>query len=227
VVPLVEPLDRDFVLREVLKALAENCVRLRETCYWAGASAMALEELHHRGSFDLDFHTKKALVDVRPILAEIQQAFPGRFELISVPDGFGSGFKGVLRLPEMEGVTVEVLSNFEDVPSSHLVRSTIAPKIWRITIQRFLADKIQCIAERSEARDLVDVAAVLRRHPQLSAEAKQILESQDALILAERLSAWSESSIREDLAPYRDVDPGDALRARDLLLDWLWEAGEM
>jgi hypothetical protein len=185
---------------------------------------MALEELHHRGSFDLDFHTQKALVDVRPILAEIQQAFPGRFELISVANEFGSGFKGVLRLQEMEGVTVEVLSNFEDVPSHQLVRSRIAPKMWRITTQRFLADKIQCIAERSEARDLVDVAAVLERYPQLTDEARQLLKTQDALILAERLAAWSATSIDDDLAPYQDVNPGDALRARDLLLGWLREA---
>lgn len=69
--------DRDAVLRQVLAALAGKCERLRRTCYWAGASAIALEELHHRGSFDLGFHTRKALAEVRPILAEIQQAFPG------------------------------------------------------------------------------------------------------------------------------------------------------
>jgi hypothetical protein len=222
----VEPLDRDSVLREVLRALSENCARLRETCYWAGASAIALEELHHRGSFDLDFHTQKALADVRPILTEIQRAFPGSFELISAPDEFGSGFKGVLRLPGLEGVTVEVLSNFEDVPSSQLVQSTTAPKMRRITLQRFLADKLQCIAERSEARDLIDVAALLRHQPQLTAEAKQIVKSLDALILAERLTAWSEASIREDLTSYRDVDAGDAISARDLLLGWLREEGQ-
>jgi len=223
---LAELNERDSVLQEVLKALSENCPRLRETCYWAGASAIALEELHHRGSFDLDFHTQKALADVRPILAEIQEAFPGSFELISAPDEFGSGFKGVLRLPGLEGVTVEVLSNFENVPSSQLVPSTIAPKMRRITLQRFLADKLQCIAERSEARDLVDVAALLRHQPQLTAEAQRIVKSLDALILAERLTAWSEVSIREDLAPYRDVDAGDALYARDLILGWLREEGQ-
>jgi hypothetical protein len=214
------------MLIEALKALAENCSRLRETCYWAGASAIALEELHHRGSFDLDFHTQKALADVRPILAEIQRAFPGRFELISAPDEFGSGFKGVLRLPELEGVTVEVLSNFEDVPSSQLVQSTIVPKMRRITTERFLADKLQCIVERSEARDLIDFAALLRHQPQLIAEARRIAKSLDALLLAERLTAWSEASIREDLVPYQDVDPGDALYARDLLLRWLRDEGQ-
>ena len=206
--PTVEPLDRNAVLGGVLIALSENCERLREACYWAGASAMSLEELHHRGSFDLDFHTRKALLDVRPILAEIQRAFPGSFELISVPDEFGSGFKGVLRLPEMEGVTVEVLW------------------LWRLTAQRFLADKIQCIAERSEARDLVDIAAVLRYHPQLTDEARQIVRSQDALILIERLVAWTVASMREDLAAYQDVEAGAALQARDLLLGWLREGSK-
>lgn len=224
--PSVEPLNRDSMLREVIKALSENCSRLRETCYWAGASAMALEELHHRGSFDLVFHTQKALADVRPILAEIQRAFPGRFELIGAPDEFGSGFKGVLRLPQMEGVAVEVLSNFEDVPSHQLIRSVTAPKMRRISRQRFLADKIQCIAERSEGRDLVDVAVLLRRYPELTTEARQIVKSQDALILAERLVAWSEDSLHEDLTPYRDVDAGDALYARDLVFGWLREGGE-
>jgi len=211
------------MLREALKALSESCTRLRETCYWAGASAMALEELHHRTSFDLDFHTRKALADVRPILAEIQQAFPGRFDLVSSPDEFGSGFKGLLHLPEMEGVTVEVLSNYEDVPDEHLVRSAVAPKLLRITARRFLADKIQCIAERSEGRDLVDIAALLRQYPELTADARRIVGLQDSLILAERLTGWNEDSLRVDLAPYRDVEAGDALYARDLLLGWLRE----
>ena len=217
----MESPDRDAVLREVLTELAEKCPRLRSACYWAGAAAISLEELHHRGSFDLDFHTHKALADVRPILAELQKAFPGRFELVSGPDEYGSGFRGVLQLTGLEGVTIEVLSNFEDVPARELTQSTVAPSLKRITVRRFLADKIQCIAERVEARDLVDVMAVLRRRPQLTEEARQVTQSQDALLLTERLTAWSESSIRSDLSRYRDVDPRDALGARDLLLGWL------
>jgi hypothetical protein len=223
----VEPSQRDAVLREVLRSLAENCVRLRETCYWAGASAIALEGLHHRQSFDLGFHTQKALVDVRPILAEIQQAFPGMFEVVSGPDGFGSGFKGVLRLPGLEAVTLEVLSSFEDLPVGQLVQSTIAPRFRRITVRRFLADKIQCIAERAEARDLVDARALLRGFPELRGAARQILQSQDALILTERLTGWSESTLREDLAAYPNVDPDDAFSARDLLLEWVREEGRV
>jgi hypothetical protein len=216
---------RDAELKEVLSALVAKCPRLRRSCYWAGAAAISLEELHHRGSFDLDFHTHRALVDVRPILAEIQQAFPGSFELISGPDEFGSGFTGVLRLPGLDGVALEVLSNFEDVPSRHLVPSSSAPKIRRITVERFLEDKIQCIAERAEARDLADVMAVLQRYPELGPAARRAVQAQDALVLAERLAGWGETSIRDDLVTYPDVDPREALQARDLLLGWLREQG--
>jgi hypothetical protein len=50
-----------------------------KACYWAGASAVSLEETHHRQSFDLDFHTRKALFDVRPLLAE----YSWRFQIVS------------------------------------------------------------------------------------------------------------------------------------------------
>jgi hypothetical protein len=49
--------------------------------------------------------------------------------------------------------------------------------------------------------------------------------TQDALNLAERLMGWSEANIRNDLVSYPDVDPTEALRARDLLLGWLRELG--
>lgn len=217
--------DRDAVLRQVLTALTDRCRRLTRTCYWAGASAIALEELHHRGSFDLGFHTQKALADVRPILAEIQQEFPRSFQVVAAPDEFGSGFRGILQLPALEAVTIEVLSNFEDVPSRHLVPSTIAPKMRRITAERFLADKIQCVAERREARDLVDIMVVLKQRPALNAEARRLAAAQDALILVESLVGWTESSLRDHLAAYRDTDPRDAAQGRDLLLGWLREGG--
>ena len=94
-------------------------------------------------------------MDVRPILAEIKEAFPNRFEIVSQQDEFGAGFRGVLTLPNREKITVEVLSNFQDVLQNELTDSNILPQIKRITRERFLADKIQCIAERSEARDLI------------------------------------------------------------------------
>lgn len=212
--------DQDTILIQALRLLVEKCPRLRNSCYWAGASAIALEELHHRQSFDLDFHTQRALLDVRPILAEIEKAFPNRFEIVSQPDEFGSGFRGVLVLPNEEKITIEVLSNFQDVLQDELTDSKIVPQIKRITRERFLADKIQCIAESSEARDLVDFIALLKRFPELTAVAKDILQNQDALLITERLLFWSDPRIREDLSLYRDVNPNDAVEARDHLLSW-------
>lgn len=217
--------ELDVVLIKALRLLSEKCSRLRSSCYWAGASAIALEELHHRQSFDLDFHTRKALIDVRPILAEIEQAFPHRFEVISLPDQYGSGFKGILVLSDQEKVTIEVLSNFQDVPDSDLTDSTTVPGVKRITRERFLADKIQCICERSEARDLVDFIFLIRSYPELTGLAKELVKNQDAVMLSERLLSWSDSGIRNDLATYPDVVPNDAVQARDLILEWI-KSGE-
>ena len=214
----MDPKKQSAILAEALRLIAERCPRLREACYWAGASAISIEETHHRQSFDLDFHTSKALVDVRPLLTEIQQAFPDRFEVLTVPDEYGSGFKGVLALSIEEKVTIEVLSNYLDVPASELVESKLVPGMKRINLPRFLADKIQCIAERSEARDLVDFLAILRHDPGLTGPAREILANQDALILSERLLMWTDGAIRDDLAVYKDVNPEEAMEARDLLL---------
>lgn len=209
------------ILKEALSLLVERCPRLVRQCYWAGTASVAMEELGHRESFDLDFHTRKALEDVRPILAEIEQAFPGSFEVLQAPDEFGSGFRGVLALPSGESVTVETLANYEETPLADLVPSTVAPGFLRVSLGRYLADKIQCVAERAEARDLVDLCAVLTRHPGLVATARRLVAEQDALLLAERLLAWTNEALEKDLRPYRDVTPADARQARDLLLAWV------
>lgn len=93
---------KNQLAKEALSLLVDRCPRLAESCYWAGTSSIAIEELGHRESFDLDFHTRRALVDVHPILAEIQRAFGESFSLVQAPDAYGSGFSGVLRLPEGE-----------------------------------------------------------------------------------------------------------------------------
>ncbi len=97
-----------------LRLLSERCPRLTRLCYWAGSAALAIEELHHRLSFDLDFHTQDALRDVRPILAEIRHAFPGLFEVVQSPDEFGSGFSGILALPGGERIADD-LAAYDDV----------------------------------------------------------------------------------------------------------------
>lgn len=210
----------DFT-EEALRLLVERCPRLVRMCYWAGTSSISIEDLGHRQSFDLDFHTRKALEDVRPILAEIQKAFPGKFEIVQAPDEFGAAFRGVLTLPRGDRITVEVLSNYEDVAEQDLVDCVVAPGIKRVSLSRYLADKIQCVAERMEARDLVDILAIIRSHPAMSVSAKRLLAQQDALLLAERLLAWTDEAIEKDLNTYTDVNPGDAKETRDLLLGWL------
>jgi hypothetical protein len=204
-----------------LRLLIGRCPRLRRQCYWAGSAALSIEELHHRLSFDLDFHTREALRNVRPILSEIQHAFPGKFEIITAPDEFGSGFSGILELPGGARITVEVLSNYEDVRDEDLVPSTTAPGIQRASLSRYLADKIQCVAERAEARDLVDILAVLQHHPAMETQTRRLLREQDALLLVERLLSWTDNRIADDLAAYEDVPPEAARQARDLLLGWL------
>lgn len=213
--------EKNTTLARALRLIAGRCPRIVKACYWAGASAVSLEETHHRQSFDLDFHTRKALFDVRPLLAELQVAFPDRFEVITNPDEFGSGFKGILVLSENEKVTIEVLSNYQDVPTSELVESSLAPGVKRIGLMRFLADKIQCIVERSEARDLIDFLAILRHDPGMIPLARELVAGQDALILSERLLFWTDSALRNDLVLYEDVKPEQALEARDLLLSWM------
>lgn len=214
-------MKKNEVLKNALRLLTARCRRLTAICYWAGTSSIAIEELGHRESFDLDFHTQKALVDVRPILAELQSELPESFSILQAPDEHGSGFSGVLTLPDGEQITIEVLANFEDVPEHDLVDTKIAPAIKRVSLKRYLADKIQCVAERAEARDLVDIAAVLRQHPELERAARQALEAQDALLVTERLLAWTDAAIAEDLEGYPEVDPKEAGLTRDRLLIWL------
>jgi len=218
--------EQSQVIREALRLLAERCPRLARRCYWAGTSAIAVEELHHRSSLDLDFHTKEALDDLRPVLAEIEHAFPGAFQVLQEPDEFGSGFRGILTLPSGATITIEALTNYEDVPRGELVPSSTAPAIQRVSLARYLAGKIQYVAGRAEARDLFDIHAVLRQHPELTPMARRLVAEQDALLLAERLLAWTDDAIAADLRAYPEASPTDAQAARDLLLEWLKPEGQ-
>jgi hypothetical protein len=65
--------------------------------------------------------------------------------------------------------------------------------------------------------------AVLERHPAMDQEARERLAEQDALLVAERLLAWTDEEIARDLESYQDVRPEKAGAARDLLLKWLKE----
>lgn len=209
--------QRARLLGEAVRAIASRCPRLIAECYWAGTSAIALEEISHRESFDLDFHSRHAFVDTRPFLAELQRAFPDSLELIEAPDARGSGFSAVIQL-EDERLTLQVFAAFEDVPDRDLVRSSTEAAVFRVSLQRYLADKVQCVVERIEARDLVDIRAVLRARPRLRYSFQKAVAAQDALLLAERLLGWTDEAIREDLLAYPGVDPADAISMRDELL---------
>lgn len=121
--PFMTADEQNILLKEALQLIAQKCPPLIRQCYWAGTSPVALEDLHHRQSFDLDFHTRRALVDVRPLLAEMSSAFPRKFEVIQAPDSLGAGFRGALEVANGEKITVEVLSNYEDVNDTDLVES--------------------------------------------------------------------------------------------------------
>ena len=219
----MEKPPHDEYLQKALILLVTHCPRLVRSCYWAGTSSIAIEELHHRQSFDLDFHTHKALLDVRPLLAEIQQALPGRFLLIQAPDEFGSGFSGLLAIDEETQVTIEIMSNYEDVSPEDLTPSQTAPPMKRVSLTRYLCDKMQCVAERSEARDLIDIMAALKRFPQIEPQLRKDLQNQDLILLTERLMLWTEEALQEDLEAYEHVELVDAKNCIDLLLQWIRE----
>ena len=222
----MKEIDQTDIIKNAVRLLIKHCPRLISLCYWAGTAAIAIEELKHRQSFDLDFHTRKALLDIRPIVDEIKHAFPNRIDIVQAPDQFGSGFRGILSLPDGSKITIEILSNYEDVPGHDLVKSNLSPEMYRISLKRYLADKIQCVVERVEARDLVDIYAVFKYNPSLKSEAKKLLAQQDALLIAERLLAWTDKAIKLDLDIYKDIKIEHAIKIRDLLLNWLKNAGE-
>lgn len=104
------------------------------------------------------------------------------------------------------------------MPDTDLVPSNTAPQLRRITLRRYLADKVQCVLERIEARDLIDIAAVMKLRPELGGVLRRALAAQDALLLAERLLGWTDEAVQQDLRAYPDVDPRDALAMRDRML---------
>ena len=107
------------------------------------------------------------------------------------------------------------------MPSGDLTTSKTAPPLERVSLHRYLYDKIQCVVERSEARDLIDIMAALKRYPQVEATLKGYLKDQDLLLLTERLMSWTEEGLTEDLEAYENVDPADARKCIDLLLQWI------
>jgi hypothetical protein len=192
--------DRAELLREALRVIAKECPRLVAI---GRVRPRSRSKKPHRESFDLDFHTQHPFVDTRAFLAELQRAFPGKLEIVQAPDARGSGFSAVIE-SRGERMTLQVFAAFDDVPEGDLVRATTAPGLRRITLQRYLADKVQCLVERIEARDLVDIHAAL--HARRS-----------------RLG-WTDDAIIVDLKAYSDVNPADAVTMRDEILALLKRA---
>ena len=161
-----------------------------------------------------EYHDSRLDLNQRSLL----QSFIQHIEVIVVHHEYPD----VLLSHDLLETPVYVLPvHYEDVPDRDLVACATVQGLARVSLSRYLADKVQCVAERAEARDLVDIHAVLEQHPELADEAKAWLAQQDALLLVERLQAWTDAEIAADLRAYPDVDPADARQARDVILAWL------
>lgn len=218
-------LDPQQSLIAAARLVAERCPLLVECCYWSGTSVIALEVLHHRDSLDLDFHTRDAHVNVLPLLDEMESALGSRFHLIASRE---QGISCWIGDDSSEPIACQVFSSFEAASEDDLVPSTTAPGFDRLTLRRYLINKVQCVAERLEARDLYDIEAALRHDPSRVKTVRLALQEQDLLFMLERLQGWSAGSLAADLRRmYPDIDPSLATEARERLMGWIVElAGE-
>jgi hypothetical protein len=113
----------------------------------------------------------------------------------------GRASRGVLLLPGDAKLTMQVFAGFEEVADSDLVLSTTAPGLRRVALHRYLADKVQCVLERIEARDLADIAAVVELHPRLQRTLRRAVAAQDALLMSERLLGWTDEHCDRHAGP--------------------------
>ena len=127
-------------------------------------------------------------------------------------------------MPSGEELALEVLSNFEDVPASQLTKSKLAPDIRRISLPKYLHDKVQYLVERNEAQDLADIGAILKKFPAMQNQTQIFVLKQDTLLLTERLLNWQEEDLRTELAIYGPDLLEQALDAKIPLLSWIKEA---
>lgn len=209
---------------ELLEEITSKCPMLVKSCYWAGTTAIALEELNHRESFDLDFHSDTALLDARPLLAELKIAFKDRLQVIQAPDSFGGGFRVTIKSKAGESLVIEVLSNFEDIPDYELVHSKLVPNLRRVSLNKYLKSKVQYLVERNEARDLVDIAATLAKFPNSEGIVKAFVLKQDAVLMAERLLNWKDEDLAQELSIYGDDKKTLAVFIKEKILLWLKES---
>jgi len=90
-----------------------------------------------------------------------------------------------------------------------------------VSLAKYLRDKLTCLVERSEARDLVDIIFVVEHKASLLGLARRALANLDEVLLTERLLNWTDHALAANLKGYPGVDPGRAVQARNLLLGWL------
>jgi hypothetical protein len=211
------------LVSQVLTILVKSCPKLLANCYWAGSSAISIEELSHRQSYDLDFHTCDALIDVRPFLAEIKRAFPKVTEIVAAPAGLSAGFRVSVQLDQGQEMLIEVLSNFDDVSKEDLSEAKIVKGVKRVSLNKYLRDKLQCLCERTEARDLADIFAVLQKFPKLVNFAHQCLLQIDLVLLSQRLLDWNDEALKSDLLKYNDIKFDEVKAMRDKMLAWIKE----
>lgn len=112
---------------EALQLVALNCPRIVKSCYWSGSSPIILEETQHRQSYGIDLHTFRALRDIRPLQAQLQQGLGSSYQTLSAADSLGSGFRGSLTLSSGATIIIELLSSFESPRKSDLVVSKLVP----------------------------------------------------------------------------------------------------
>lgn len=139
--------DLASILAATLREIVSDCPSVKTSCYWAGTSAIALEELKHRDSFDIDLHTIRALEDLRPLLAEMETTFTTRLSLAEPPGPYRSGFQGIIQVSDGKELTLQVMANYEEVPLDQLVDSTLVPGLRRVGLAKYLRDKLTCLVE--------------------------------------------------------------------------------
>jgi predicted nucleotidyltransferase component of viral defense system len=118
---------------------------------------------------------------------------------------------------------IEVLSNFDDVSKEDLSEAKIVKGVKRVSLNKYLRDKLQCLCERTEARDLADIFAVLQKFPKLVNFAHQCLLQIDLVLLSQRLLDWNDEALKSDLLKYNDIKFDEVKAMRDKMLAWIKE----
>ena len=116
---------------------------------------------------------------------------------------------------------MEVRSSYQDTKPWELVVATLVPAFRRITLRRYVEDKVQCIVERAEARDLIDLRATLTLRPELESFIKQAVAEQDALLRNGCCPGMTQPFA--EISRHTRTSNPETSDMRKLLLSWLKE----